>query len=104
MDNSVMTRTFKYKEEYGDGITYTIAWVKNNKMYTNSGSIKRPLPSKKLKMQWTTFRDRLVPGQREQWTLSIKNPDGTPAKSQLMAVLYDKSLDAIAGTPWTAAT
>lgn len=100
MDNSVMTRTFKYKEEYGDGITYTIAWVKNNKMYTNSGSIKRPLPSKKLKMQWTTFRDRLVPGQREQWTLSIKNPDGTPAKSQLMAVLYDKSLDAIVKHSW----
>ncbi len=100
MDNSVMTRTFKYKEEYGDGITYTIAWVKNNKMYTNSGSIKRPLPSKKLKMQWTTFRDRLTPGQKEQWTLNIKNPDGTPAKSQLMAVLYDKSLDAIVKHGW----
>jgi len=101
MDNSVMTRTFKYKEEYGDGITYTIAWVKNGELYTHTDNIKRPLPSKKLKMQWTTFRDRLTPGQKEQWTLSIKNTDGTPAKSQLMAVLYDKSLDAIIKHDWS---
>ena len=101
MNNDVVTRTFRYKEEYGDGITYSIAWVKDDKMYSHSGSIKRALPSKKLKMQWTTFRDKLVPGQKEQWTLNIKNPDGTPAKAQLMAVLYDKSLDAITKHAWT---
>lgn len=101
MDNSVMTRTFKYKEEYGDGITYTIAWVKNDQLYEHSGSIRRILPSKKLKMQWTTFRNKLVPGQKEQWILSLKNPDGTPAKAQLMAVLYDKSLDAIVKHGWS---
>lgn len=101
MNNSVMTRTFKYKEEYGDGITYTIAWVKDDKLYEHSGSIRRPLPSKKLKMQWTTFRNKLIPGQKEQWTLNIKNPDGTPASAQLMAVLYDKSLDAIVQHQWS---
>lgn len=101
MDNSVVTRTFTYKEEYGDGITYTVAWVKNDELYSHSGSIKRTLPSKKLQMQWTSFRDKLVPGQKEQWTLNIKNPDNTPAKAQLMAVLYDKSLDAIVGHSWS---
>ena len=101
MDNNVLTRTFKYKEEYGDGITYTVAWVKNDELYTHSGSIRRVLPSKKLQMKWTTFRDKLIPGQKEQWTLNIKNPDGTPAKAQLMAVLYDKSLDAIVGHNWS---
>ena len=63
-------------------------------------SIARPLPEKKLNIAWKTFRNRLTPGQKEEWTLKITTPDGKPAKAQLMSVLYDKSLDQIAPHSW----
>lgn len=100
LSNSVMTRTLKYKEEYGDGVVYTVAWMKNGRFYSHTAKIRKPLPSNKLTMKWTTFRNKLIPGQSEQWVLNIKNPDGTVANAQLMAVLYDKSLDALKKHRW----
>lgn len=98
--NAVNTRAFTYKETYRTGLTITYAWVKNGKLYTHVARIARPTPDRQLTMKWTTFRDRLTPGQDEQWTLSILRPDGKPARAQLMATLYDKSLDPIAPHQW----
>ena len=89
-----------YKEEYGDGLLYTFAWVKEGHCYTHQTKIKRPLPEKKLQLQWTTFRDRLTPGQQEEWTLMVKDAEGRPVDAQLMATLYDQSLDQLAKLPW----
>lgn len=99
--NALTTRQFTYKEEYGDGILLTCAWVRNGKLYAHSADIRKPLPDKKLRMQWTTFRDRLVPGQKEEWTLHIAKPDNQSASAQLMAVLFDKSLDDIRKHQWS---
>ena len=95
LQNELRTRALMYKEEWGDGITLSVAWVKNGQAYKHTARIERPLPDTRLNLKWTTFRDRLTPGQRETWTLNITNPDGTPAKAQLMATMYDKSLDEI---------
>ena len=27
----------------------------------------KPAPEKKLQLKWTTFRDKLRPGQQEEW-------------------------------------
>lgn len=98
--NAITTRTFTYKEEYGDGIVLTCAWVHNGETYTHQARIVKPLPDKRLKLHWTTFRDRLTPGQEEEWTLRITHVDGTPARGHLLAVLYDKSLDEIHPHKW----
>ena len=98
--NELLNRKFTYKEEYGDGLLLNFAWIKQGHCYTHSTFLKRPLPDKQLKLQWQTFRDRLTPGQQEEWTLTVKNPDGTPADAQLMATLYDKSLDQITRHSW----
>lgn len=98
--NEVYTRSFKYKEEYGDGITIDYAWVKDGKMFQHSARIPKALPDMKLNVKWTTFRDRLTPGQKETWTLSVTDEKGKPAKAQLMATMYDMSLDAIYPHNW----
>ena len=104
MSNSIITREFKYKEEYGTGLCLCYAWVKEGVVYTHSTSIERPLPDKKLKVKWVTFRDLLTPGQQEEWTLNITHPDGTPANAQFMATMYDKSLDQLAMHYWNFST
>ena len=101
ISNEVITRQLQYKEEYGDGLSIFTAWVWHGKLYQHSTFISRPVPNKKLTLQWKTFRDKLTPGQKEEWTLQVLAPNGEPAKAQLIATLYDKSLDAIYTNHWS---
>ena len=98
--NQLINRKFIYKDEYDTGLLITYAWVKNGQCYTHSARIQRPMPDKKLKLEWATFRNRLTPGQKEEWTLTIKDASGKPVNANLMATLYDQSLNQIAKHQW----
>lgn len=98
--NANTTRAFTYKSEYGNGLTVSYAWVKEGELYTHTEFISRPLPDTRLSMKWKTFRNKLIPGQQEEWTMSITDANGKPVKAQLMATLYDKSLDQIYNHLW----
>ena len=76
-NGELINRQFKYKEEYGNGLLLSYAWMKEGVCYSHQQTIKRPMPDKKLRLSWETFRDRLTPGQQEEWSLKIQNPDGT---------------------------
>ena len=100
IDSSLVTRQFEYKAEYGDGVCLSLAWVRDGVLYEHSATITKPLADKSLSMKWTTFRNRLQPGQRETWTLSVTDSEGKPADANVMATLYDKSLEAITLFSW----
>ena len=104
VSNALVNLKLTYEEEYGNGLLLSYAWVKNGKVHSHQASIARPLPDTRLRLEWATFRDRLTPGQHEEWTLRIVNPDGTPANAQLLATLYDKSLDQIEAHNWSIGT
>lgn len=95
--NEVFTHVVSYKPEYKNGVLITYAWVKNDVCYTHSASIVRPLPDKKLDVAWKTFRNRLTPGQKEEWTLTVSKDKKKIARAQILASMYDKSLDEIVG-------
>ena len=69
--------------------------MREGKLYTHQAELRRPLPDKRLKLSWKTFRDRLTPGQKEEWTLHVSHP------SSLVAVLFDRSLDDIRRHSWS---
>lgn len=101
LSNSVEKITIPYSEQdENKTVSVEITFVKHGKSYSNSAQIELPLPSKELTMKWDVFRDKLKPGQSEKWTLSIKKPDGRPADAQLLASMYDASLDKIAPFNW----
>ena len=104
MSNALINLKITYEEEYGNGLLLTYAWVKNGVVHSHQASIARPVPDTSLRLEWETFRDRLTPGQQEEWTLRIVRPDGTPADAQLMATLYDKSLDQLEAHNWSLGT
>lgn len=95
ISDSYYTRNFTYRPEYGNGLAVAVAWVKEGKTYSYRYDIRRPEPDNKLKLEWTTFRDKLTPGQKEEWTLTVKRANGTAADAQLMTTMFDKSLDQI---------
>lgn len=100
ISNGLRTYRITYKNEYGSGIRINLVWVKDGIAYSHNVPIEKPLPDKRLILKWTTFRDRLTPGQQEEWTLNITRPDGKPADAQLLATMYDASLDRIAPFSW----
>ena len=52
-----------------------------------------PWTNKKLSIQWEFFRSLLEPGQEETWTAIITGPDATFAIAEMVAAMYDASLD-----------
>lgn len=95
VDDTVSHFRFKYKDAYGDGLVLFLAYMKNGESFTESVELKREEPDKKLKLTWNTFRDRLKPGCEESWILNVADSNGAPVKAELLAMMYDASLDQI---------
>lgn len=95
LSDSVVSFRFPYKKEYGDGILVSMAFVKDGRLYSHNARIMKPAPEKKLQLKWTTFRDKLRPGQQEEWKLTVLYPDGSPTEAEMLATMYDASLDKI---------
>jgi uncharacterized protein YfaS (alpha-2-macroglobulin family) len=67
--------------------------VRDGRLYRHTATVQvaeRPQP---LRLSIATFRDRLQPGQRETWRVAIHQANGRPAEAELLATLYDQSLD-----------
>lgn len=88
------------RPEFDNGMLVTIQRSNGQALKEHSLRYTRPVPEKALKMEWTSFRDHLTPGQRETWTIRITDPSGKPANAQLIATLYDASLEAFAKHSW----
>ena len=89
-----------YKEEYGDGLKLYLAYVKDGVKHELDKDFVLVRPDKKLKLAWTTFRDKLTPGQKETWTLTILDKDGKPVPANMIATMYDASLDYFVRHSW----
>ena len=96
------TRVFDipYRTDYDQSATISFCFAKNERVYTATKYIYLAQPDKKLRMHWETFRDLLQPGQKEEWKLTLLNPDGTPAKANAMMAMYDASLDYFGTHQW----
>jgi len=81
------------------GIGFTLTLVRDNQFIALQNSLMIPWDNKQLKMEFSTFRDRLRPGNREKWSVKVTGPAGkdiaVPA-AELLAYMYDRSLDAFA--------
>lgn len=93
LNDTILRFEYPYKENYGEGVTLLFNFVKNDAMYSQQVFLKKKQPNRTLDMKWEVFRDRLRPGQEEEWKLIVKTPQGTPAAAELLATMYDASLD-----------
>src|SRR3546814_15031922 len=53
-----------------------------------------------LQLEWATHRDKLQPGAAEEWQLTIKGGKKEAVAAELLAGLYDASLDALKPHRW----
>jgi uncharacterized protein YfaS (alpha-2-macroglobulin family) len=85
-------------EKQRGGFAVHFAMVQNGRLYQKSQTITVPFTNKQLTIETQTFRNKLKPGDREEWTLLVKGLDKTPA--EMVATLYDASLDTFASLNW----
>ncbi len=82
------------------GFTLRVTMVRENRGYLNSRRISVPWTNKDLKVSWGRFVSKLEPGQKETWTAVITGPDAQKAVAEMVATLYDESLDAYLPHNW----
>jgi hypothetical protein len=97
LTDSIVRFSYPYQASYGDGLTVNFCFVKEGKVYQQQIDLKRRAPQQNLTLKWAVFRDKLRPGQQEEWKLTVSTPQGKPADAELLALMYDASLDKLYG-------
>ncbi len=87
-------------ESLRGGFTLRITMIRDNRAHLYSQHVSVPWTNKELSIRWERFVSKLQPGQQETWTAVITGPDGERAAAELVATLYDASLDAFAPHHW----
>jgi hypothetical protein len=80
-------------EKLRGGFTVLITTVKENRAYIAQERVNVPWSNKVLDLQWQTFRSKLLPGQKETWSVRIRGPQAAVKSAEMVAALYDVSLD-----------
>ena len=81
------------KEEYRGGITVHTIFMLDSRAYAESFTLDVPYSNKELDIEFETFRNKLLPGQAEEWKLKIKGKNADKIVAEMVATLYDASLD-----------
>jgi hypothetical protein len=97
LSDSLVALPLTVPDEAVQSLWTSVAFVKDGELHKQEYRLTRKAPDKALRMTWQTFRDRLVPGQQETWRLRVTHPDGSPARAEVLATMYDASLDAVGG-------
>ena len=87
-------------EKHRGNFTLHFSMVMDNRTYTFDQLIYVPYSNKKLDIEFETFRNKLLPGQMEEWKVIIKGPKGEKVAAEMLAGMYDASLDAFRHHSW----
>ena len=82
------------------GLYIHYVFVCNNRVYGDTEKIQVPFTNKEVTIQWETFRNKLLPGQAEQWRLIIQKKEGEKQAAEFLATMYDASLDVFVKHSW----
>lgn len=88
-------------EEFRGNFSVNFLFVCQNRVFQSSQLVSVPYSNKKLDIDIETFRNRLVPGQQEEWKIRITNASGNGIPAALLATMYDRSLDLFRSNNWS---
>ena len=87
--------TIPYKTEYKTDATLMLTYVKDEKLYNHSEALILEKEKTNLEVKLDVFRDKIRPGSNEEWRISVKDAKGNPTLAEVLAGMYDFSLDQI---------
>jgi TonB-dependent SusC/RagA subfamily outer membrane receptor len=85
---------------YKDKIDISLSFVKFNSFFRKNFSLYLPETTNELTINTLSFRNKLIPDQPETWSFKITNVDGAHAEAEILASMYDTSLDNFVSHNW----
>ncbi len=92
--------TIPIEEQHRGGFILHTVFMHQNRCYRHSSTVSVPWSNKELALSFETFRDKLTPGEKEQWRIKIAGKKGEQVAAEMVAALYDASLDAFTSHWW----
>ncbi len=100
LSNELKKVTIPIKEEYRGNFAVHFIFVCQGRVFQKDISVEVPYTNKELDISFETFRNKLEPGQKEEWKIKIKGKNGEKAAAEMLAGMYDASLDAFRPNSW----
>ncbi len=88
------------EEKHRGNFAVHFTFVKHGRDYHFDKGITVPWTNKELEIKLETFRDKLQPGAKEAWRLKVKGKNGEKVAAEMLASMYDASLDAFTEHKW----
>jgi hypothetical protein len=82
------------------GISVNYSFVKDNRVFFGTSEIDVPWENKDLSISYESFRDRSLPGSKEQWKIKIAGNQKEKAAAEVLTGMYDASLDQFRPHGW----
>lgn len=82
------------------GFTVTLNSVSHNRIFSQHTQIQVPWKNKALQVSFSSFRNKLEPGSKEEWRIQLADHEGKPVRAEVLAAMYDASLDVFATNRW----
>ena len=89
-------------EQDRGGMVFNYTFVKNNRVYKGDERVDIPWNNKELNINYSTFRDKLLPGVKDKWTATISGKKGEKVAAEILVAMYDASLDQFKPHGWNA--
>ncbi len=99
--NPWQTETFAVTEADKGNFYILLTGMRHNRVFEETMLISVPWKDKELNVEFATFRDKLRPGEEEEWRIKISGPKGEKVLAEMVAAMYDASLDQFAGNHWS---
>lgn len=100
LTNNSKTIPLYITEENRGGTGRSFAFVRHNRFFQFNRQVAVPWHNKELDISLTTWRNTLLPGSTETWTVTVKGPKGDQVAAELLTAMYDASLDAFRSHEW----
>lgn len=87
-------------ERHRGNVSVHLTMVHDYRFYSETHTISVPWTNKQLRVETSVFRDKMLPGSKEEWRLTVRDTKGEKVMAEMLAGMYDASLDALAQHSW----
>ena len=95
-----ITHSYSIKPTDKGGIYYLISYIKDNRAFSREFPVMIPWDEKELDIKLASFRENMEPGSEEKWQIKISGSKKEKVAAELVATMYDASLDALGSNNW----
>ncbi|MBF4470195.1 alpha-2-macroglobulin family protein [Flavobacterium sp. HJJ] len=101
LENHQTTVTIPLQKDFEKSLRIGFESVFDNQAFNDQLEVVLPFDEPKMEFAVESFRSKIQPGSKENWSFKLKTSN-TKAEAEILASMYDSSLDQFTKTAWGA--